>query len=289
MTDETGRGVLSVVGLRAGYGSMGVVRDVSMDVRHGELIGLVGRNGAGKSTTVNALAGLRFGPTKGEARFDGLNLLGLDASEIMYRGVSLVPAGHRIFAGLTVRENLLVGRTAKGKIRGTAATERIEQAYDLFPPLKVYDGRGAGLLSGGQQQMLAIGQALMSDPKVLMLDEPTSGLALGIIEQIYSVMRTLTDRGLALLVIEQNVRRALKECDFAYVMEGGRVVLEGQVDQLQASGRAESIVRFGDLVPQGHAPLVPDESDGRSPTGGRTDLGRRARMRLLGGMFQQKP
>lgn len=235
---------LVVTDLTAGYGAMRVVHGVSFSVAPGELVAIVGRNGAGKTTSMLALAGMRFGSAGGEVWLNGDDLSRRSAAEIVRTGLSLVPEGHRIFRALTVRENLMVGASPLPRDeRASAIPELLQSVFDLFPILHAYRDRDAGYLSGGEQQMVAIAQALMGRPRVLILDEPTSGLAPVVIEQIYDSLVTLRSRGLALLVVEQSVERALAKCDRYYVLERGVVAHAGTPDDAEAASHVAAIVR----------------------------------------------
>jgi ABC-type branched-subunit amino acid transport system ATPase component len=234
-------GALVVRGLAAGYGRMRVVAEVDLDVKPGELVCMVGRNGAGKSTTVSAICGIRHGGFSGSVRLGDIDLSRAVVREVAGAGLALVPEGHQIFPELSVLENLRMGayalRRAPGVIR-----EQLALVHDLFPALHEFRRKAAGALSGGQQQMVSIGQAIMSRPSVLVLDEPSSGLALGVVDDIYGALDSLRERGIGLLVIEQNVGRALERGDRCYVLEGGRIALQGTCAELAADDRVNDIV-----------------------------------------------
>jgi branched-chain amino acid transport system ATP-binding protein len=220
---------------------MQVVHDIDLDVRAGELVCIVGRNGAGKSTTVMSVSGIRHGRFAGTVRLGDVDLTRASATSIVAAGLSLVPEGHRVFPELSVAENLRMG--AYGIRRSPKVISgQLDMVYDLFEALARDRRKPAGNLSGGQQQMVAIGQAIMSRPRVLILDEPSSGLALVIVEQIYQAVRRLKAEGLGLLVVEQNVGRALRESDRCYVFEGGRVALSGPSSELAAGQQVTDIV-----------------------------------------------
>lgn len=242
-SDQPAGKVLTVEHLETGYGSMRVVHDVSLTVRPGELVTVVGRNGAGKTTTMLALAGLRYGRSKGEVRLGDVDLSRSTAADVVKHGLSLVPEGHRIFRSLTVRENLLVGATVLRRRNPARVPQLLEQVYELFPILHEYAHRDASYLSGGEQQMVAIGQALMAEPAVLILDEPTSGLAPAVIRQIYACLKALQASGLGLLVVEQSVERALANCDRFYVFERGVIAREGNRGDAAAGAEVAAIVR----------------------------------------------
>jgi branched-chain amino acid transport system ATP-binding protein len=234
---------LVISGLHAGYGSMQAVSGVSMEVSAGETVALIGRNGAGKSTSLMAAAGMRFGPSRGVVELGGVDLSRASARRVVESGLNLVLAEHRIFRTLTVTENLKLGaysrrRSARGEIASS-----MERVFDLFPILKTYARRSASYLSGGEQQMIAIGQALMANPTVLMLDEPTSGLSLPVIQVILKALASLREQGLGILLVEQSVPRALANSDRCYVMERGQILLSGKSADMTHEERVLDIVR----------------------------------------------
>jgi branched-chain amino acid transport system ATP-binding protein len=241
MTQDKPR--LVVEDLHAGYGSMTVVSGVSLEVGAGEAVAVIGRNGAGKSTTLSAIAGLRHGRSSGSVVFGGVDLSRASCPEVVSAGLGHVPEGHRIFATMTVLENLKLGAYTRRKVGRRAVQTALDDVFDVFPVLRDFAERRAGLLSGGQQQMVAIGQALMAKPRMLMLDEPTSGLSLIVIRDILDALERLRADGLGLLFVEQSVPRALKHSDRCYVMERGRVVLAGPSSQLVDNDDVYAIVR----------------------------------------------
>jgi branched-chain amino acid transport system ATP-binding protein len=221
--------MLKVRNLEAGYGPLKVLKRVSFHVSAGEIVTLIGANGAGKSTLLRALSGL-LAPRGGEVLFDGEPLLGLPAERVVDRGVALVPEGRQVFAAMTVHENLLLGgyvASRRGKHGAGMAAAR-ERIYDLFPVLHERSEQLAGTLSGGEQQMLAIGRALMTDPRLLMMDEPSMGLAPLVVRDIFRTIARLRREGRTVLLVEQNARAALRVADRGYVIETGRLVLEGE-------------------------------------------------------------
>jgi branched-chain amino acid transport system ATP-binding protein len=236
-------GRLVVQKLQAGYGSLQAVSDFSIEVTSGEIVGLIGRNGAGKTTSLLAVAGLRYGRSSGEVHLDDKALSTKSPDEIVAAGLAHVPEGHRVFSSMTVRENLMLGAYCRRSAPSAEIAASLQTVFELFPILKTYESRPVGFLSGGEQQMVAIGQALMAEPKVLMLDEPTSGLALVIIRQILEVLRELKSRGMGILVVEQSIARAFDLCDRLYVMEQGRIVMSGDAGDLRTDDRVTSIVR----------------------------------------------
>ena len=214
--------ILSVKDLQVNYGGIEAVKGISFDVPAGNIVTLIGANGAGKSTTLKAIAGL-VKPRSGSIEFEGANITGKDSSDIVARGVTLVPEGRRVFANMTVLENIKIG----AYLRKDSLDEDIAWVYDLFPRLKERAWQLAGTLSGGEQQMLAVARALMSRPKVLMMDEPSLGLAPLVVKGIFDIIREINKQGVTVLLIEQNANMALKTANYAYVLETGRIGLSG--------------------------------------------------------------
>jgi branched-chain amino acid transport system ATP-binding protein len=225
--------VLEVRELRAGYGPVEILRGVDLDVEKGEVVALLGANGAGKTTLNRTLSGL-LRPRAGSIRFAGEPIGGLAAEAVLARGLVHVPEGRRIFTNLTVRENLLLGAYRRGRARRRANLERV---LGLFPRLAERLGQPAGTLSGGEQQMLAIGRGLMAEPSLLVLDEPSLGLAPMIVRQVLELAADLARQGLAILLVEQNVVQALAVARRAYVLEQGRIVAAGPASALLADDR----------------------------------------------------
>ncbi len=221
--------LLRVEGLRAGYGPIDVLHDLSLTVEPGEIVALIGANGAGKTTTLMALSGL-VPARAGTVTFDGHDLTRLAAHRIVKLGLAHSPEGRRIFPRLTVLENLQMGAFTRTDPQGIA--DDIEKAFQTFPILRERKGQAGGLLSGGQQQMLAMARALMARPKLLLLDEPSLGLAPQIVVQIFDVIRGLNRQGVSVLLVEQNARMALKVAHRGYVLETGRVVASDQASVL---------------------------------------------------------
>ena len=235
--------LLDVSDLHAGYGSLQAVAGISLQVGAAETVALIGRNGAGKTTSLLAIAGLRYGRFPGNVRLGGADVTRASPRELVDAGLAHVPEGHRIFASLTVEENLLLGAYPRRRAGRKAAAATMDRVFDLFPILRTYASRNAGFLSGGEQQMVAIGQALMAEPKVLMLDEPTSGLAPMVVRTIYDAIGRLRDQGLAVLMVEQSVPRALANSNRCYVMERGRIVISGESPVLAQNEHVFAIVR----------------------------------------------
>ena len=219
--------MLSVENLEAGYGDVQVLWGISLHVEEREIVALLGSNGAGKTTTLRTISGL-LKPMSGRITFDGVDITGRPAHEIVRLGISMVPEGRRLFPKMTVYENLRMGAyLAKGDVR-----DRLETVYSLFPILRERRNQLAGTLSGGEQQMLAIARGLMSSPKLLMLDEPSLGLAPKIVQEVLSAVRQIREEGVTILLVEQNVQQALSIADRGYVIETGRIVLEGSGKEL---------------------------------------------------------
>lgn len=220
--------LLSVSGLDVYYGSIHAIKNISFEVNEGEIVTLIGANGAGKSTTLNTVAGL-LKPGNGRVELNGKSLLGTPAHKIVKEGMALCPEGRRIFQQLTVRENLEMGAYTGD---GTGLEDDLNMVTDLFPRLKERYKQVAGTLSGGEQQMLAMGRALMSHPKILMLDEPSMGLAPILVEQIFDIIKKLHSKGTTILLVEQNAQMALSVADRGYVLETGRIVTTGTGKEL---------------------------------------------------------
>jgi branched-chain amino acid transport system ATP-binding protein len=224
--------VLTVEAISAGYGDLVAVRSVSIEVRPGECIALIGANGAGKTTTLRAIAGL-LSLRAGRVLFDGDLLAGLDPRQIVARGLAHVPEGRHVFPSLTVRENLEMGvQTATAR---AARRTSLAEVFALFPRLEARDRQLAGTLSGGEQQMLAIGRGLMARPRLLLLDEPSLGLAPLAVRSILEIIETVNRRGTTILLVEQNVGRALELCHRGYVIENGAITLSGSRAELLRS------------------------------------------------------
>ncbi|MBF0302322.1 MAG: ABC transporter ATP-binding protein [Desulfamplus sp.] len=224
--------MLRIKNLKCSYGSIMAVQGVSLSVREGELISIIGANGAGKSTLLLAISGL-LTTWNGEIFFQEKNLKGMSPPAIVRQGISLVPEGREIFSPLSVMDNLRMGAyTMYRKGLKTQVKEDFEMIMEMFPILRERANQLAGTLSGGEQQMLAIGRALMARPRLLVLDEPSMGLAPKIVEMIFSTIQRLRQEGVTILLVEQNARAALKIADRAYVLETGKMVLEGSAEEL---------------------------------------------------------
>ena len=219
--------ILEIKDLQVRYGGIEAVKGISLEVPEGEIVTLIGANGAGKSSTLRTISGL-VKPAAGSILFNGEDITGMDANEIVKRGITLVPEGRRIFPDMTVLENLKIG----AYLRNDDLTEDLEWAFSLFPRLKERSWQAGGTLSGGEQQMLAVGRALMSRPKVIMMDEPSLGLAPIIVKGIFDIIKEINKQGVTVLLIEQNANMALKTADIGYVMETGRITLQGSGAEL---------------------------------------------------------
>ncbi len=214
--------ILEIKNLSVSYGGIEAIKNISFDVEAGSIVTLIGSNGAGKSSTLRSIAGI-VKAKSGEVLFEGENILGLSPDQIVKRGVTLVPEGRRVFPNLTVAENLHVG----AYLRKDDIKPDLEYVYELFPRLKERSWQFAGTLSGGEQQMLAVGRAMMARPKLIMMDEPSLGLAPLIVQGIFDIIRTINKAGITVLLIEQNANMALKVADYAYVMQTGEITLSG--------------------------------------------------------------
>jgi branched-chain amino acid transport system ATP-binding protein len=220
--------MLTLSNVSAAYGAVSALRDVNLEVPDGSVVALLGANGAGKSTTLKTISGILH-PSSGEICHDGTRIERMSPAQIVRRGIVHCPEGRQVFAGFTVRENLLVGAYARGNRR------ELERVLDIFPALRSRLGQFAGTLSGGEQQMLAIGRALMAEPRVLMLDEPSLGLAPVIVEHIFDIVAGLRGAGVAVLLVEQNAMLALELADWVYALGNGEVRLSRAAAELRDS------------------------------------------------------
>ncbi|MBP3648087.1 MAG: ABC transporter ATP-binding protein [Clostridia bacterium] len=228
--------LLKVDNIHVYYGAIHAIKGISFEVKEGEIVTLIGANGAGKSTTLNTIAGL-LKPREGSITFDGKNITGMPASKMVYNGMALCPEGRRIFQQMTVRENLEMGGFSRpnSEIEGS-----IEDVFNRFPRLREREKQIAGTLSGGEQQMLAMGRALMSKPKLLMLDEPSMGLAPILVEQIFDIIKELHEVGTTILLVEQNAQMALSIADRAYVLGTGLITMSGDAADVLADDRVRA-------------------------------------------------
>ena len=224
--------ILEIRDLVVSYGGIEAVKNISMDVPEGKIVTLIGANGAGKSTTLKTIAGI-VKPKSASIKFEGTEIVGKTPDSIVKSGITLVPEGRKVFANLTVKENLKIG----AYLRKDNLTESINYVYDLFPRLKEREWQYAGTLSGGEQQMLAVGRALMSKPKIIMMDEPSLGLAPLVVKSIFDIIGEINKQGITVLLIEQNANMALQVADYAYVLETGEITMSGTGAQLLADER----------------------------------------------------
>ena len=222
--------ILKINDLKVNYGGIEAVKGISFDVTEGEIVTLIGANGAGKSSTLRSIVNL-VKPASGTIEFGGENIAGMDTQSIVSKGITLVPEGRRIFPDLTVEENLKIG----AYLRKDDLTSDLERVYALFPRLKERHWQAGGTLSGGEQQMLAVGRALMSKPKIIMMDEPSLGLAPLVVRDIFEIIKTVNKEGITVLLIEQNANMALKTAHAGYVLETGRITMSGTGAELLAN------------------------------------------------------
>ena len=219
--------MLKIDGLQVNYGGIEAVKGITFEVPERQIVTLIGANGAGKSTTLRTIAGL-VKPAKGRIHLQGEDITGHSPDQIVSKGITLVPEGRRVFPDLTVLENLKIG----AYLRNDRLDEDIKWVYDLFPRLQERSWQAAGTLSGGEQQMLAVGRALMSRPKIMMMDEPSLGLAPIVVRGIFDIIKEINRQGVTILLVEQNANMALKTADLGYVLETGRVTLSGSGQEL---------------------------------------------------------
>jgi branched-chain amino acid transport system ATP-binding protein len=227
--------LLQVQNLHAGYGKAEVLSGLDLIVPAGGVVTVIGPNGAGKSTTLNALMGIL--PARGRVIFDGEDLTGITLEERVMRGLALVPEKRELFGTMPVEDNLVLGGYRQRKLRNAQWRSTLDKVYELFPRLKERRSQAAGTLSGGERQMLAVGRALMSQPKLLMLDEPSLGLAPLVVRDIFETIRRLRASGVSILLVEQNARAALDVADHGYVLETGSIALSGPASELAGDAR----------------------------------------------------
>lgn len=229
--------MLQIENLSVRYGVIEALHGVSLEVREGEIVTLIGSNGAGKTTTLGALSGL-LKPSSGQVRFEGRDLLAIAPHRRVTSGLVQVPEGRRIFASMSVAENLDLGSYARHDKAGIHSD--LNEIYTLFPRLSERKNQAAGTMSGGEQQMLAVGRALMSRPRLLLLDEPSLGLAPLLVREIFAVVKRIRERGVTVLLVEQNAHLALEIADRAYVLETGNIIMEGQAKLLANDPRVKA-------------------------------------------------
>ncbi len=226
--------MLTLENISVSYGAIKAIKGISMHVERGEVVTLIGANGAGKTTTLRTITGL-LSPTEGRILFEGQEISGKPTHQLVARGISMSPEGRGVFANLTVRENLQMG--AYLKKNKAEISQDLERGFRMFPRLKERESQKAGTLSGGEQQMLAMARALMSRPRLLLLDEPSLGLAPLVVHTIFEAIDEIRGEGTTILLVEQNAHAALKHSDRAYVLETGRIVMEGPSKELAADPR----------------------------------------------------
>jgi branched-chain amino acid transport system ATP-binding protein len=224
--------MLKIDDINVYYGAIHALKGISIEVPEGEIVTLIGANGAGKSTTLRTISGL-LKPKTGQITFEGQNIAGLPAQDIVKKGICQVPEGRRIFANMSVLENLELGAYIRSDSKGIA--EDLEGVFKRFPRLRERKGQVAGTLSGGEQQMLAIGRALMSRPRLLLMDEPSMGLAPLLVKEIFAIIKEINASGTTILLVEQNANMALSVAQKAYVLETGRITLSGTAKELSES------------------------------------------------------
>jgi branched-chain amino acid transport system ATP-binding protein len=216
--------VLEVLDLHVNYGGIKALRGINLTIKENQIVTLIGANGAGKSSTLRAVMGL-VPKARGRVLYKGQDITNLPTKDIVAMGITMVPEGRKVFANLTVEENLRLGAYTRRDQKAVA--EDMDRVYSTFPRLKERSWQKAGTLSGGEQQMLAVGRALMSSPQILMMDEPSLGLAPLLIKEVFEIILLLRERGNTILLVEQNAKKALEIADYAYVLETGQLVLEG--------------------------------------------------------------
>ncbi|MCR4876678.1 MAG: ABC transporter ATP-binding protein [Clostridiales bacterium] len=224
--------MLKVTDLVVSYGGIEALKGISFEVEQGQIVTLIGANGAGKSTTLRTISGL-VRSREGRVYFEGRDITDYNTQKIVETGIAMVPEGRRVFANLTVLENLRIGAYLRKDKE--VVEQDIQYVYELFPRLKERSWQLAGTLSGGEQQMLAVGRAMMTRPKLIMMDEPSLGLAPLVVKDIFRIIQTLKETGMTVLLIEQNANAALHACDWAYVMETGRITMSGTGEELLSS------------------------------------------------------
>jgi branched-chain amino acid transport system ATP-binding protein len=229
MSGENGRPILQLRSVSTHYGPIQVLRDVDIEIRTGEVVCLLGGNASGKTTTLKTILGYVV-PSEGEVVLDGERMNGLPTRRLVEKGVSMVPENRRLFQRMTVRENLEIGSYLRRD--GAAVEEDLERVFGLFPRVRERIGQRAGTLSGGEQQMVAMGRALMARPKVLLMDEPSMGLAPILVEQNFDIIRRINEQGTTIFVVEQNANMALSIADRGYVLQTGRIVLSDTAENL---------------------------------------------------------
>ncbi len=228
--------MLKVSNLHVNYGGIKALRGINISIEENKIVTLIGANGAGKSSTLRAIMGL-VEKSEGKVEYNGEDLTNLHTKDIVKKGIVMVPEGRRVFDNLTVEENLILGAYTRTDVEGIK--KDINNIFQMFPRLKERHWQKAGTLSGGEQQMLAVGRALMVRPKVLMMDEPSLGLAPILVRDIFEIIKTIHNQGNTILLVEQNAKKALEVADYAYVLETGELVLEGEGSQVLKDDRVQ--------------------------------------------------
>lgn len=229
-TTDPSDALLTLTNIESAYGPVKAIRGVSLEVKKGQIVTLLGSNGAGKTTLLKTISGI-MDPVRGSIEFAKEDITGIESSDIVKKGISHVPEGREVFPLLTVYENLMMGAYTRKDRDGVARD--LEQAYRYFPILKERENQAAGLLSGGQQQMLAIARSLLADPQMILMDEPSLGLSPKLTKEIFEIIRMINrDSGRSILLVEQNARIALQTADFGYIMENGRIVMQDTCERL---------------------------------------------------------
>lgn len=223
--------MLKVENLNVHYGVIQAIENVSLEVKDGEIVTLIGANGAGKTTILHTITGLKKA-TSGSAMWDDVSLLKEEPSKIISHGVAHVPEGRHVFVNMTVRENLEMGAYLFGRKEKDKVAERMEAVFQKFPRLKERQNQLAGTFSGGEQQMLAVGRALMADPRIILMDEPSMGLSPLLVQEIFNIIKEVNEQGITILLVEQNAKMALRIADRAYVLETGKIKLSGDAKEL---------------------------------------------------------
>jgi branched-chain amino acid transport system ATP-binding protein len=239
--------LLELVDLSAAYGAVEALKGISLSVREGEIVALLGSNGAGKSTTLRVISGL-MKPKAGHVRFEGKDISGLHSEKIVRRGIAHVPEGRRVFPGLTVKENIMLGASNRAGVARRQLDAEVDEMFELFPDIRRFSGALGWTLSGGQQQMVAVARGLMSRPRLLLLDEPSLGLAPLIVQQVFRIIAHIRERGTTVLLVEQNAHTALSVADRGYVLETGRLIVEGRPDELWGNEEVRAAYLGGRVV-----------------------------------------
>lgn len=228
--------MLQIIDLHVNYGGINALRGINLSIKENQIVTLIGANGAGKSSTLRAIMGL-VTKAQGKVLYHGEDFTNLPTKDMVARGFAMVPEGRRVFEDLTVEENLILGAYTRSNHR--AVKEELKNVYETFPRLKERSWQKAGTLSGGEQQMLAVGRALMVNPKILMMDEPSLGLAPLLVRDIFEIINMLREQGNTILLVEQNAKKALEVADYGYVLETGELVLEGPGKMLLADKKVQ--------------------------------------------------